>query len=103
MREHVAKLGCMYIHTERGRKKESCKIRKLPLRTELHLVRSLYITITHIYNLYYLMYACQKEKNGKGTQAGKLSQAKEQELEICSHKENIPLKWVLLLKRDRIR
>lgn len=89
LREHVAKLGCVYIHTERGRRKESYKVRKPPLRTELHLVRSWYITMTHIYNLYYLMYACQKEKNGKGAQAGKLSQAKEQEVEICSHKGNI--------------
>lgn len=94
---------CVHTHWERGRRKELCKVRKPPLRNELHLVRSLYITMRHIYSLYYLMYACQKEKNGKEAQAGKLSQAKEQEVEICSHKENSPLKWVLLLKRDQIR
>lgn len=44
-----------------------------------------------------------KEKTGKGAQVGKSSWTKEQEVEMYTHKEKIPLKWVLLVKRDQIR
>lgn len=94
-------------HTPREGKEEGrlLWVRKPPLRTELHLAKSLYITMINIYNLSCLIYSCWKEKNGKRAQARKSSQAKEQGVEMWAHNGG----WegggraVLLLTRDQLK
>jgi hypothetical protein len=52
--------------------------------------------LINIYNLYDLIYACQRERNGKAAKARKTSQAMVQEVKICTHKESSSLRVVLL-------
>lgn len=85
---------CVHMHRERAEKNRgACDVRKPPLRTELHLARSLHSTRVNIYNLYCLVYACQRKKSGKRAQARKPSQAKVEEGETVTRKESGPLKW----------